>query len=360
MATAAKAVTLQAANIRSGAGIFYDIVKTVSAGTEVDVLGKTLGWYKVTAGATTGYTYNTLVRIYDSAIAAEYDPVKANYEKLASYATLFSSTDPNRNYNMELGAYKNQVIVKPGASFSFNANTGDSTTTANGWRESIILVDSVRTKGIGGGLCQCSSTIYSAVKQVPKLTILERNPHSVPVGYVPRENEAMVNYGTSDFRFRNDNSFSIFVCTLIDFNAGRLTCTIYKVNPVQQPAPVPKIVIDGKAVSFSVAPRMINDNIYVEMRSIFEYLGYAVTYDAATKATRMAKGSVQFILEQGVDSKEIISVKDGTRTAIKLSYPIYLVSDRTMLAIRMIGELLGYDVSWDEKSYTDTLTMKSK
>ena len=359
---ATKAVTLQSANIRSGAGIFYNVIKTLNAGTELDVLGKELGWYRVTAGSTTGYAYNTLVKIYDAAIAAQYNPVKSNYQKLAAYTTMFTATDPNRNYNMELGAYKNQVVVKSGASFSFNANTGNSTTTANGWRVSIILVDSQRTAGVGGGLCQVSSTIYSAVKQIPKLTILERHPHSVPVGYVPRDNEAMINYGTSDFRFRNDTGFDIFVCTLTDFNAGTLTCTVYKINtaqpaPVPAPVPVPKIVIDGKTVSFNVEPRMINDNVYVEMRSIFEYLGYTVTYDAATKATRMTKGTVQFILEKGVDSKAIITVKNGVQTTVPLSYPIYLVSDRTMFAIRMIGELLGYQVSWNQNTYTDTLTV---
>lgn len=357
MPAAAKAVTTQSANMRSGAGIFYNVIKTLGAGTDITVLGKELGWFRITAGSTTGYTYNTLVKIYDASIAAQYDPVKSNYVKLAAYATRFSATDPNRNYNMELGAYKNHVIVKPGASFSFNANTGDSTTTANGWRESIILVDSQRTKGIGGGLCQVSSTIYSTVKQIPKLTILERRPHSVPVGYVPRDGEAMVNYGSSDFRFRNDNSFSIFVCALTDFNAGTLTCTVYRINPEQQPAPVPKIVIDGVTVSFEVAPRMINDNVYVEMRSIFEFLGYTVKYDDATRATSMTKGAVQFILEKGVNSTEIISVKNGVRKSVPLTYPLYLVSNRTMLAIRMVGELIGYDVSWNQATYTDTLTI---
>jgi len=357
MPAATKGVTLQAANVRSGAGIFYSVIKTLNAGTELTVLAKELGWFKITAGSTTGYTYNTMVKIYDAAIAAQYNPVKPNYEKLASYATMFSASDPNRNYNMERGAYMNQVIVKSGASFSFNKNTGNSTTTANGWRESIILVDSVRTKGVGGGLCQVSSTIYSAVKQIPRITILERNPHSVPVGYVPRANEAMINYGTSDFRFRNDNSFGIFVCTLTDFNAGTLTCAVYRVDPAPRPAPVPKIVIDGTMVSFEVAPQMINDNVYVEMRSLFEYLGYTVTYNDTTRATQMTKGAVEFILEKGVNSTEIISVKNGVRKTIPLSYPIYLVSNRTMMAIRMIGELIGYDVSWNQAAYTDTLTV---
>ena len=355
---AAKAVTLQTANLRSGAGIFHNVIKTLSSGTEVTVTGKELGWFRVTSGTSTGFITNTLLRIYDPVIAAGYNPVKQNHEKLAAYTTRFSTSDVNRNHNMELSAYKNHVNVKPGSSFSFNTNTGDSTKTANGWRESIILVGSQRVKGIGGGICQTSTTIYSAVKQVQRLTILERRPHSVPVGYVPRENEAMVNYGSSDFRFRNDNSFEIFVCTLIDHSAGSLTCTVYRVNPVgQPPAPMPKVVIDGKTVAFNIAPRIINDRVYVEMRSIFEYLGYTVTYSAATKATRMLKGSEEFILENGVDSKHIVSIKNGVRTVIPLTYPIHLVLDRTMFSLRMAGELLGYNVGWDEKTYTASLTV---
>ncbi|MDR1559062.1 MAG: VanW family protein, partial [Clostridiales bacterium] len=335
---------------------FYSVIKTLNAGTEVSVTGKELGWFKITDGAAAGYITDTLVKITDPTAAAEYNPVKTNYEKLASYTTKFSASDVNRNHNMELAAYKNQVILKPGGAFSFNTNTGNSTKTANGWRESIIIVDSERVKGIGGGICQCSTTIYSAVKQIPKLTILERRPHSIPVGYVPRENEAMVNYGTSDLRFRNDTGFDVFICTLIDHAAGSLTCAVYKVNPKVNPTP--KVVVDGKRVAFNVAPRIIDDRLYVEMRSIFEYLGYAVTYDAATKATKMKKGTVEFILENGVDSKNIISVKNGVRSIVPLTYPIYIVADRTMFSLRMAGELLNYNVGWDDKSKTASLTLQ--
>ncbi|MDR1538293.1 MAG: VanW family protein [Clostridiales bacterium] len=352
------AVTTSAANMRSRAGICFNVIKTLSAETAVTIEGKELGWFKVEAGGTIGYITDTLLKVTDPKIAEQYNPVKSNYQKLSSYTTRFSASDVNRNHNMELGGYKNNVIVKSGASFSFNKNTGNSTTTANGWRESIILVNSVRTKGIGGGICQCSSTIYSAVKQVSKLTILERHPHSVPVGYVPVANEAMVNYGTSDFRFRNDNSFDIFTFTAIDHAAGALTSSIYRINPIQQTNP--SVEVDGKRLSFNVPPTIIDSRVYVEMRSIFEFLGFSVSYEPASKATSMKKGGLEFLLENGSDSKNIIRIDNGIRKSIPITYPVIIISDRTMLALRFVGELTGYEVGWDAGKYAASLKTQSK
>jgi vancomycin resistance protein YoaR len=229
-AATANAFTLSAANMRHGAGIYNGVIKTLSKGQSITVIGKELGWYIVNDGNTTGYVTDTLVKITDSKTADLYNPIKSNYEKLAEYSTRFSASTKDRNHNIELGAYKTSQIVRSGESFSFNGSTGNSTRTANGWRPAPILLGGSKATGIGGGLCQCSSTIYSAVKQVKNLTILERRPHSVPVGYVPISGEAMVNYGTSNFRFRNDNPFDIYIHSTVDHNAGKLTATVYKIN----------------------------------------------------------------------------------------------------------------------------------
>ncbi|MDR3239880.1 MAG: VanW family protein [Clostridiales bacterium] len=272
--------------------------------------------------------------------------------QLALYTTRFSTSDANRNHNMEMGANKNNVVVKSGASFSFNTNTGDSTRTANGWRESIVLVNTKRVRGVGGGLCQCSSTIYSAVKQAAGLTILERNPHSVPVGYVPVSGEAMVNYGTSDFRFRNDNPYDIFVYTTIDHGSGSLTASVYKINAERRKA---RVLVNGQEISAAAAPRIIDGRVYVEMRTLFESLGYTVTYDAGTKAVQAQKGGLAFLLEKGADSQNILRRQDGTITPLPMQYPAFNVSDRIIFSLRRAGDLLGYETGWDAETKTASL-----
>lgn len=61
----------------------------------------------------------------------------------------------------------------------------------------------------GGGKCQVSSTLYNAVLQVSNLEIIERHPHSNYVPYVEEGKDAAVSYGSVDFKFKNNNSFSI-------------------------------------------------------------------------------------------------------------------------------------------------------
>lgn len=356
------AVTKSNANMRNGAGIFYSVVKTLPAGTEVAITGKELGWFKCQGGGASGYITDTLLQVTDPQVAERYNPIKQNYQKLATYTTKFTASDVNRNHNIELSAHKNSVIVKSGTSFSFNTNTGNSTKTANGWRESIILVNSERVKGVGGGICQCSSTIYSAVKQVAGLKILERHPHSIPVGYVPVSGEAMVNYGTSDFRFRNDNSYDIFVHVTVDHTIVSLTAAAYKINAVKPPAPVtpqkPKVIINGVPLPTYVEPMIIDDRIYIEVRHLFERLGYTVSYDSKTNIMRMTRGNEQFTLEKGANSKEIVCIQGGKKTVVPITFPIKIISGNTMFSLRIAGELAGYNISWDAKTYTATLSNK--
>lgn len=350
------AFTKNSANMRNGAGIFYGVIKTLATGTAVTIIGKELYWFKCVHGGTTGYITDTLIRVADAAIADKYNPVKSNYQRLVSYTTYFSASDYNRNHNMELSGYKNSIIIPPGASFSFNTNTGNSTKTSNGWRESIILVNSQRVKGVGGGCCQCSSTIYSCVKQLAGIKILERRPHSIPVGYVPISGEAMVNYGTSDFRFRNDNSFSVFLQVTIDHIAGSLTATLYRINPITPPPPPPtKIIVDGKTLTPDVSPMFIDNRIYIEVRSLFEALCFTVTYNESTKLVVMKRGSEQYQLTNGADSKQIVCIKNGISKSVPISYPLKLVSGRIMFSLRFAGELLDYNVGWDDKTRTATL-----
>lgn len=61
----------------------------------------------------------------------------------------------------------------------------------------------------GGGKCQVSSTLYNAVKDLEGIEIIERHEHSNHVPYVPDGLDAAVAYGSVDFKFKNNNSYSL-------------------------------------------------------------------------------------------------------------------------------------------------------
>ena len=66
-----------------------------------------------------------------------------------------------------------------------------------------------KTKGLGGGNCQVSTTLYNAVLTVPSLKVTERHPHSNKVPYIQNGRDAAVAFGSYDFKFVNNSGYSI-------------------------------------------------------------------------------------------------------------------------------------------------------
>ncbi|MCM3709295.1 VanW family protein [Sporosarcina luteola] len=124
---------------------------------------------------------------------------------IASYTTYFNPTDAGRNKNIELSAAAiNKIIVGKGDQFSFNTVVGPRD-EANGYQPAPEIINKKRVMGIGGGICQTSSTLFNAVDQLP-VNYIERHHHSIDIGYVPKGRDATVSYGGLDFRFRNTAS----------------------------------------------------------------------------------------------------------------------------------------------------------
>jgi len=133
------------------------------------------------------------------------------------------SGNSNRLRNIQLSADKiNGTVLNPGDEFSFNGIVGQRTVAA-GFREANTIVGGIFEPGIGGGICQVSSTIHDAVLHT-HLKITERSPHGLRIAYMPRDevsgeennpvgsrfaNDAMVNWGTNDYRFVNNTDFPV-------------------------------------------------------------------------------------------------------------------------------------------------------
>jgi vancomycin resistance protein YoaR len=129
---------------------------------------------------------------------------------MGSYTTEYKGAEKARAHNIELAASKlNQTKIGPGQTFSYNKSVG-SMGKAAGFKLSRIFVKGKDAKGYGGGVCQVSSTLYNAALEAG-LSIVERHPHSKPVGYVPNNKDATASYGGKDFKFRNDTASTLII-----------------------------------------------------------------------------------------------------------------------------------------------------
>lgn len=136
---------------------------------------------------------------------------------LSRYTTSFNSGDSNRTENIKLAALKtNGTILYPGQIFSFNEIVGPRE-KEYGFKEALEIVDGEFVPGIGGGICQVSSTLYNAVL-LANLDIVERYNHSKPLSYVPLGRDATVAYDSLDFKFRNNTDGPLLIMTEVEDN----------------------------------------------------------------------------------------------------------------------------------------------
>ena len=127
--------------------------------------------------------------------------------RMSSFTTV-STNNANGTYNMSKALKSfNQVVIQPGQTSSFFDIAGPC-----GKAEGYLPAGVVGGIGYGGGICQASTTLYGAALRAG-LTIVERRNHSVPSTYVPIGQDAMVNYGSSDLKIRNDFNFPVKLVT---------------------------------------------------------------------------------------------------------------------------------------------------
>ncbi|WP_371376734.1 VanW family protein [Sporomusa aerivorans] len=131
-------------------------------------------------------------------------------ELVAMYTTSFNTDDVNRTANVRLSAQKiNGKLLYPGQTFSYNDTVGPRE-KSQGFKEAMEIINGEFVPGIGGGVCQVSSTLYNAVI-LAGLNIVERTNHSKPLAYVPLGRDATVVYNTLDFKFVNDSTSPVMI-----------------------------------------------------------------------------------------------------------------------------------------------------
>lgn len=129
---------------------------------------------------------------------------------LGSFSTRFSGGAKGRNENLRVGCeHINNTIVLPGEVFSMNKALGPQT-YANGYRDAAVIVNGKIEDGLGGGVCQVTTTLYNAVI-FAELPIVERRNHSLMVAYVPLGRDAAVAGNYTDFKFKNDTDYPLYI-----------------------------------------------------------------------------------------------------------------------------------------------------
>lgn len=119
---------------------------------------------------------------------------------LGTFSTTYNTSNTNRVTNLELASEKvNGTIILPGETFSYNKVVGERT-IAKGYKEAAVYSGGKVVDGIGGGICQLSSTLYNAVIYA-NLEITSRSNHRFLTSYVTAGRDATVSYRNNRFLF---------------------------------------------------------------------------------------------------------------------------------------------------------------
>lgn len=148
-------------------------------------------------------------------------------DKIATFSTRYDVSNEDRSNNLNIAASKiNGTILSPNEEFSYNKIVGERSISA-GYKEAKIYQGGKIVDGIGGGICQISSTLYNAVI-FANLKVTQRFNHQFITSYVSAGRDATVVYGVKDFRFINNRTYPIKIN--ISVNSGIAKVDIYGIK----------------------------------------------------------------------------------------------------------------------------------
>ncbi|HEY4412637.1 MAG TPA: VanW family protein [Gaiellaceae bacterium] len=142
---------------------------------------------------------------------------------VSSYTTVYGGV-PNRIHNVQLVAHLvDDKLIAPGAEFSFNKTTG-ARNAAKGFLVAPVIVNGELTTGLGGGVCQVSTTVFNTAFEAG-LKITARTNHALYISHYPQGRDATVNYPDVDLRFVNDTPHWLLLRTFV--GSSSLTVSLY-------------------------------------------------------------------------------------------------------------------------------------
>ena len=171
--------------------------------------------------------YVIKLKITEPEITLEEIGTEAFPDQLSTFTTRYDVSDVDRSTNLRLASEKiNGTVLKPGETFSYNKTVG-ARTIAAGYKNAKVYESGKVVDGIGGGICQVSSTLYNAAL-LANLEIVERRNHQFVTSYVGAGRDATVVYGQTDFKFKNTRKYPIRI--VVTTNAGILKISIFGIK----------------------------------------------------------------------------------------------------------------------------------
>jgi vancomycin resistance protein YoaR len=142
---------------------------------------------------------------------------------VGTYETIYGG-DPNRIHNVQLVAHLvDGKLIAPGSTFSFNGATGERT-AEKGFLVAPVIINGELQTGLGGGICQVSTTVFNAAFEAG-LPITARTNHALYISHYPLGRDATVNYPDIDLKFVNDTGHWLLLRTFV--GSSSLTVTLY-------------------------------------------------------------------------------------------------------------------------------------
>lgn len=193
--------------------------------TTKEIIGKSLNKPLLISNICNSYLNNKPLE-FDLPIIKTYPKIaetniKAYTNLRSDFSTNISSSSADRKHNIKNALTTlNKIEILPNDTFSFNKIIGKRT-AENGYRNAKIIVNNEYVDGIGGGVCQVSSTLYNSAL-LAGLEIIEANKHSKQISYVKQGFDAMVNYGSSDLKFKNNTNEKLTIITNYSPNKIRI------------------------------------------------------------------------------------------------------------------------------------------
>lgn len=255
-----QATTVSAVYMRSEPRNGTAIVCTIPENAAIEQVAQNGNWYQVSYNGKTGYIYKKFLKQAGETEAPAQQPQENTTQPsnttdnttantategeefsdvLGSKTTYYNSSVKGRSTNIRLATEAiDGTVLQPGETFSLNGVVGRRT-AAKGYQTAIIFQNGKQVEGLGGGVCQVSSTVYGAVLYAD-LQVTERSSHQFQVSYTPVSQDAAVYYGSQDFQFVNDTDNPIKIAA--SASNGSLTVTIYGTKTTEK-----KVTLSSKS-----------------------------------------------------------------------------------------------------------------
>ena len=263
-------------------------------------------------------TIDLMVAVLDSAqsgsVNAVIDELRPEYETsdlegvqalIGTFTTKVTPGNNGRNQNIITALSKiNDVVLQPGEIFSTNKQFGPMT-YANGYREAPVIVAGQLEDGMGGGVCQVSSTLYNAVL-FAELEVVERRNHSLKVSYTDWGFDATLAGDYIDFKFKNNIDSPVFIEALL-VNGTDVTVNIYGretrppsrsisfTNQLVETIPPPGAPIETPDPSLPLGERVVRQRA----TSGFRYRVYKIVYENGIEVDKVVVNTSTYRATRG-------------------------------------------------------------